>query len=67
MQVRKFIILAFLALLLVSVVPLLAQDATREYIDSLGRTVEIPVQPQRIHSMQDNTITLMLVELGAPV
>lgn len=67
MQVRKFIILAFLALLLVSVVPLLAQDATREYTDSLGRTVEIPVQPQRIHSMQDNTITLMLVELGAPV
>lgn len=46
--------------------PAAAQEM-REYTDALGRTVEIPVEPQRIQSMYDLQTTLPLVELGAPV
>lgn len=43
--------------------PALAQD-TRSFTDDLGRVVEIPVDPQRIVSLHDLSITVPLIELG---
>lgn len=43
-----------------------AQDM-REITDASGMTIEIPVAPQRIIGMHDQSITLTLIELGAPV
>ncbi|MEM8590963.1 MAG: ABC transporter substrate-binding protein [Pseudomonadota bacterium] len=40
---------------------------TREFTDDLGRTVEIPTDPQRIIGLWDWDITSALIELGAPV
>ncbi|WP_421951167.1 ABC transporter substrate-binding protein [Pelagibacterium sp.] len=37
---------------------------TRSFADDAGRTVEIPVDPQRIASLQDLSITIPLIELG---
>lgn len=39
----------------------------RTYTDALDRAVEIPTDPQRIIAIHDLTITMPLVELGAPV
>ena len=37
---------------------------TRAFTDDLGRTVQVPVRPQRIVSLHDLDITLPLIELG---
>ncbi|MGU3523017.1 ABC transporter substrate-binding protein [Enterobacteriaceae bacterium C23F] len=39
---------------------------TRAFTDDLGRTVQVPVHPQRIVSMHDLDITIPLIELGVP-
>lgn len=41
-----------------------ARGQTRAFTDDLGRTVEVPVRPQRIVSLHDLDITLPLIELG---
>ena len=43
--------------------PALAQE-TRSFTDDTGRTVDIPVAPLRIVSLQDLAITVPLLELG---
>ncbi|MEJ6403143.1 ABC transporter substrate-binding protein [Yoonia sp. 2307UL14-13] len=58
-------LLAFLAAI-VFATSVVAQDV-RTIIDASGTEVEIPVQPQRIIGMHDQSITLTLIELGAPV
>ncbi|RVT85410.1 hypothetical protein DXV76_06500 [Rhodobacteraceae bacterium CCMM004] len=58
--------LAALALAATLAGPAAAQE-TRSYTDALGRTVEIPVDPQRIIGLWDWDITTALIELGAPV
>src|SRR5690606_29945464 len=52
-----------LAVLALSVAPAFAQE-TRSFTDDAGRSVEIPVDPQRIASLQDLSITIPLIELG---
>lgn len=37
---------------------------TRTVTDDLGRVIEIPADPQRIVSLDDNSITLPLIDLG---
>ncbi|EBA13659.1 putative iron compound-binding protein of ABC transporter family [Roseobacter sp. CCS2] len=39
----------------------------RTYVDDLGTSVEIPVQPQRIVSLRGEQFTAPLWELGAPI
>ena len=39
---------------------------TRTITDDAGRSVEIPVEPQRIASLDDLRLTIPLIELGAP-
>lgn len=53
-------ILAFAALL---AAPVLAQES-RSFTDDLDRTVEIPVDPQRIVALHDIDITVPLLEMG---
>ncbi|MEM9950393.1 MAG: ABC transporter substrate-binding protein [Chloroflexota bacterium] len=49
MHFRKFTVLTLLALLLVSIVPITAQDdATVTITDDLERAIEIPTNPQRV-------------------
>ena len=48
---------------ILTVLPASAQE-TRSFIDDTGRTVEIPVAPKRIASLQDLSITVPLLELG---
>ena len=55
--------LALLTLALVSAIPP-ASAQTRTFTDDLGRTVEVPVRPQRIVSLHDLDLTLPLIELG---
>lgn len=43
--------------------PVAAQE-TRSFTDDAGRTVEIPVRPQRIVSLHDLSLTVPLIELG---
>lgn len=46
---------------------LLAQAVeTRPFTDDLGRTVNVPLHPQRIVSLHDLDITIPLIELGVP-
>ncbi len=40
---------------------------TKTVTDHAGNTVEIPVNPKRIASLSDATITLVLLELNAPI
>lgn len=40
---------------------------TRTFVDDLERSVEVPVAPQSIASIDDLRITLPLIELGAPL
>ncbi len=37
---------------------------TRSFVDDLGRTVEVPAQPQRIVALWDAFLTMPLLELG---
>ncbi|MEM8787897.1 MAG: ABC transporter substrate-binding protein [Pseudomonadota bacterium] len=59
-MLRLIAILAFCAL------PAAAQQ-TRNYTDALGRSVDIPVDPQRVIGLWDWDITTALIELGVPV
>ncbi|SFQ64149.1 iron complex transport system substrate-binding protein [Roseivivax halotolerans] len=59
-------LLTTLAALAALAIPAAAQEM-RTFTDALGREVEIPVDPQRIIAIHDLTITMPLVELGAPV
>ena len=43
-----------------------ADPQTQTFTDDLGRTVTVPLHPQRIVSMHDLDITIPLIELGAP-
>ncbi|PLN25868.1 preprotein translocase YidC, partial [Klebsiella pneumoniae] len=43
-----------------------AAPQTQTFADDLGRTVTVPLHPQRIVSMHDLDITIPLIELGAP-
>mgnify|MGYP001214734462 CR=1 FL=1 len=52
-----------LAIAALLVLPVAAQE-TRSFTDDLGRIVEIPLEPQRIASLQDLAITVPLIELG---
>ncbi len=56
-------LLAGFALAALLVQPGFGQE-TRSFTDDAGRTVEIPVNPQRIVSLQDLAITVPLLELG---
>lgn len=62
MQRLRTTIAALVALAL----PAAAQDM-QSFTDDLGRTVEIPADPQRIIGLWDWFITTPLIELGAPV
>ncbi|MGR3491220.1 MAG: ABC transporter substrate-binding protein [Shimia sp.] len=57
-------LLATAAAILTLGTPTWAQD-TRTYTDALDRSVEIPVEPQRIVAMADHVLALPLVELDA--
>ena len=43
-----------------------AAPQTQTFTDDLGRTVTVPLHPQRIVSMHDLDITIPLIELGVP-
>ncbi|WP_437887417.1 ABC transporter substrate-binding protein [Phytobacter sp. V91] len=43
-----------------------AAPATQTFTDDLGRTVTVPLHPQRIVSLHDLDITIPLIELGVP-
>lgn len=58
---NRLLVTAVAALL--AVLPASAQD-TRTITDGAGRTVEIPVNAQRIVSLHDLTITIPMIELG---
>ena len=49
--------------LIAAVQPGQAQE-TRPYTDDAGRTVEVPIAPQRIVTLHDSSLTVPLVELG---
>ena len=42
------------------------EPQTQKFTDDLGRTVTVPLHPQRIVSMHDLDITIPLIELGKP-
>jgi iron complex transport system substrate-binding protein len=54
------------AFLLLAVTAVHAEPATRTFTDDLGRTVTVPLHPQRIVSLHDLDITIPLIELGVP-
>lgn len=56
----RFAVLA----LVIACVSAPAHAQTRAFTDDLGRTVQVPVRPQRIVSLHDLDITLPLIELG---
>lgn len=43
-----------------------AAGPTQSFTDDLGRTVTVPLHPQRIVSLHDLDITIPLIELGVP-
>ena len=53
-----------LAVVLTSATSLALAEESRTVTDDLGRTVEIPASPERIISLDDNSITLPLVDMG---
>lgn len=61
MKIAHVFVAAALGALLV---PSAFAQETRSFTDDLGRTVEIPVAPQRIASLQDLALTVPLIELG---
>ncbi|MBV7433895.1 ABC transporter substrate-binding protein [Cardiobacteriaceae bacterium TAE3-ERU3] len=50
-------------LLVAALQPLCAQE-TRQVTDDLGRTVDVPLHPERVASLHDTSITVALLELG---
>lgn len=57
----------FVSLLLLLTGAVSAADPhTQTFTDDLGRTVTVPLHPQRIVSMHDLDITIPLIELGVP-
>ncbi len=57
----KFLMLLFAALAMATSA---VSAETRVFTDDAGRTVDIPVNPQRIASLDDLRITIPLIELG---
>ena len=57
----------FVSLLLLLTGPSAPPPQTQTFTDDLGRTVTVPLHPQRIVSMHDLDITIPLIELGAPI
>lgn len=57
------LLLSFLFLTCLSVT---AAEPTQQFTDDLGRTVTVPLHPQRIVSLHDLDITIPLIELGVP-
>lgn len=42
-------------------------EAMRTFVDDMGHTIEVPVQPQRIVSLRGEQFSAPLIELGAPI
>lgn len=63
MNVLRTVIAVSVAVVTTLALPALAQEI-RSFADDAGRTVEIPLDPQRIASLHDLTITIPLIELG---
>ncbi len=42
-------------------------EAVRTFVDDVGHTTEVPVQPQRIVSLRGEQFSAPLIELGAPI
>lgn len=63
MNLLKAAIAVGLAIATTLALPALAQE-TRSFTDDAGRTVDIPINPQRIASLHDLSITIPLIELG---
>lgn len=55
-----------LSLLLLTCLSTTAAEPTQQFTDDLGRTVTVPLHPQRIVSLHDLDITIPLIELGVP-
>jgi ABC-type Fe3+-hydroxamate transport system, periplasmic component len=55
----------FVSLLVLCAGAAAAADS-QTFTDDLGRTVTVPLHPQRIVSMHDLDITIPLIELGVP-
>lgn len=55
-----------LSLLLLVGCQAIAAPQTQQFTDDLGRTVTVPLHPQRIVSLHDLDITIPLIELGVP-
>lgn len=55
-----------LSLLFMTCLSATAADSTQQFTDDLGRTVTVPLHPQRIVSLHDLDITIPLIELGVP-
>lgn len=70
MKHHSMIILTLLALMLISIAPIAAQDTTecedgfRAFTDGLDRTVCIPEEPERIVALHDAGVLLPMLELG---
>ena len=60
------IILKLLVALALSTTSVAAEE-TRTVTDDIGRTVNVPVDATRIVSLDDNSITLPLVDLGVEI
>ena len=59
-------VLAVFVLMATTMLPAMAQDM-RRFIDDTGRSVEIPIAPQRIAAMADNSVAVPLVELNSSI
>lgn len=55
-----------LSLLFMTCLSATAAEPTQQFTDDLGRTVTVPLHPQRIVSLHDLDITIPLIELGVP-
>ncbi|MBK0032417.1 iron-siderophore ABC transporter substrate-binding protein [Erwinia sp. S43] len=55
-----------LSLLFLTCLSATAAEPTQQFTDDLGRTVTVPLHPQRIVSLHDLDITIPLIELGVP-
>lgn len=60
MPIKPVLVIALAAL---AFAPAQAQE-TRSYTDDTGRTLDVPVAPQRIVTLHDSTLTIPLIELG---
>ncbi|MEJ4045569.1 iron-siderophore ABC transporter substrate-binding protein [Erwinia sp. SLM-02] len=55
-----------ISLLFLTCLSATAAEPTQQFTDDLGRTVTVPLHPQRIVSLHDLDITIPLIELGVP-